>query len=520
MADQRERQASGKRETIKSFLNMNKHQTGYLWIFLAAMLVIPLLGSGCSSQDTGKDKKQQYNVLFIAVDDLRPDLGCYGDPVAVTPNIDRLAKEGMLFSRAYCQQAVCGPSRASIMTGMRPDFLRVWDLNTHFRENVPDVVTLPQYFKNNGYHAREIGKIYHDPLKAKDPQSWSGPSVWHVTQSGRRHKYVLEENCTGKMKGASTEMADVPDSSYIDGKVCDAAIKMLNEVRDSSFFLAVGFRRPHLPFSSPAKYWDLYKPEEIPPVKNPLPPAGVPEIALHNWKELRGYTDMPDIGDVGPEDALRLRWGYYAAISYIDAQIGKLVDELKRLDLYSSTVIVLWSDHGYHLGEHNLWCKITNFELDTRVPLIISLPGKKNDGARTDAIVELVDLYPTLADVCGLGIPGGLGGKSLKPLLEEPEAEWDKPAISQFPRPGYYSEKPEFMGYSMRTDQYRYTKWIRIETGETFAKELYDHFSDPLEEINLAVDESSGKTIAGLDKALTERISEGYSNVKETFGDK
>jgi iduronate 2-sulfatase len=234
---------------------------------------------------------------------------------------------------------------------------------------------------------------------------------------------------------------------------------------------------------------------------------------------LRGYTDMPDIGDVGTEEALRLRWGYYAAISYIDAQIGKLMEELKRLDLYSSTVIVLWADHGYHLGEHNLWCKITNFELDTRVPLIICIPGQKTTGTSTGATVELVDVYPTLADICGLGIPEGLAGRSLKPLLEDPESEWDKPAISQFPRPGYYRGKPEFMGYSMRTDQYRYTKWIRIETGEAFARELYDHFADPGEEANLAVEESYTETIADLDQDLMEWISEEFRIVVETFSD-
>lgn len=196
------------------------------------------------------------------------------------------------------------------------------------------------------------------------------------------------------------------------------------------------------------------------------------------------------------------------------------MDELKRLDLYNNTVIVLWADHGYHLGEHNLWCKITNFELDTRVPLIISLPGKKNAGARTDAIVELVDLYPTLADVCGLGIPEGLGGRSLKPLLEETETEWNKPAISQFPRPGYYNGKPEFMGYSMRTDKYRYTKWINIETGEAFARELYDHHTDPYEAENLAVEENYMETIADLDRDLMGSISGGFRNVVETFRDK
>jgi len=496
---------------------MKNLHTGFIRKYLAVMLVIPLLVSDCTPPDAEKDKEQKYNVLFIAVDDLRPDLGCYGDPVAVTPNIDLLASDGMTFIRAYCQQAVCAPSRASIMTGLRPDNIRVWDLQTHFRENMPDVVTLPQYFKNQGYHTREVGKIYHDPLKAKDPQSWSAPSRFHVTQNGRGHKYVLDENCTGKMKAAATEMADVPDTAYIDGKVCLAAIEILNEIKDSTFFLAVGFRRPHLPFSSPEKYWDLYKPEELPPIKNPAPPAGVPEIALHNWKELRGYTDMPYIGDVGPKEVLRLRWGYYAAVSYIDAQIGKLVHELKRLNLYSNTIIVLWSDHGYHLGEHNLWCKITNFELDTRVPLIICLPEQKTAGSRTNAIVELVDVYPTLADVCGFDIPEGLDGQSMKPILEDPDVAWAKPALSQFPRPGYYKEQPDYMGYSIRTDQYRYTKWIRIETGEAFARELYDHFTDPGEEVNLAVEEKSKEIILDLDQVLMERISDGYQNVVDYF---
>ncbi|MCK4678953.1 MAG: sulfatase [Bacteroidales bacterium] len=498
---------------------MKDSHTGFIRKCLIILLVIPFLVSDCGSPDAKKDNRQKYNVLFIAVDDLRPNLGCYGDPVAVTPNIDQLASNGMLFSRAYCQQAVCAPSRASIMTGLRPDNLRVWDLQTHFRENIPDVVTLPQYFKKHGYYALEVGKIYHDPLRAKDPQSWSAPSTLHVTQNGRGHKYMLDENCTGKMKAAATEMADVHDTSYIDGKVCLAAIGILNDIKDSTFFLAVGFRRPHLPFSSPVKYWDLYKPEELPLVKNAAPPAGVPEIALHNWRELRGYTDMPLAGDIDAEDALRLRWGYYAATSYIDEQIGILVDELKRLDLYSTTVIVLWADHGFHLGEHNLWCKITNFELDTRVPLIICLPEQKTAGTRTNAIVELVDVYPTLADVCGFAIPEGLDGQSLKPLLEDPEAEWDKPAISQFPRPGYYRVKPEFMGYSMRTDQYRYTKWIRIDTGEDIARELYDHFTDPGEEVNLAKVSKYKVTIADLDRNLMHEISDGYQKVIQTFKD-
>lgn len=489
--------------------------SGKILVFLLYTMLI----FACVPKERGMDAGQKFNVLFIAVDDLRPDLHCYGDPIASTPNLDRLASEGILFSRAYCQQAVCGPSRASIMTGLRPDQLGVWDLKTHFRENVPHVLTLPQFFKEHGYHALEIGKIYHDPLDAKDPQSWSGPSQLHVTKNGRGHKYVLDENCTGKMKGAATERADVPDTSYIDGKVCLAAVRMLNELRDSTFFLAVGFRRPHLPFTAPSRYWELYNPDEFPQVKSLLPPEGVPEVALHNWKELRGYTDMPDIGEVEPEKARELRWGYYAAISYIDRQIGILVDELKRLDLYKNTAIVVWADHGYHLGEHQLWCKTTNFELDTRVPLIVYVPGQERPGSSSDAIVELVDIYPTLADICSLGIPQGLAGRSLKPLIEDPGAPWDRVAISQFPRPGYYKGKPEYMGYSMRTDRFRYTSWICIDTGKEYARELYDHDSDPYEEVNLALDAAYGVTVADLNQDLREKVSEGFKNVVETFRD-
>jgi len=483
---------------------MKEFQIGFIRKCLAVMLVIPLLVSDCAPPDAKKDNRQKFNVLFIAVDDLRPDLGCYGDPVAVTPNIDQLASNGMVFSRAYCQQAVCAPSRASIMTGLRPDQIGVWDLQTHFRENIPDVVTLPQYFKKHGYYARSVGKIYHDPLKAKDPQSWSAPSRLHVTQNARGHKYVLDENCTGKMKAAATEMADVPDTSYIDGKVCQAAIEILNEIKDSIFFLAVGFRRPHLPFSSPKKYWDLYKQEKIPPILNPVPPDGVPEIALHNWKELRGYTDMPNIGDVGPEKATQLRWGYYAAVSFIDAQIGKLIHELKRLNLDNNTVIVLWADHGYHLGEHNLWCKTSNFELDARVPLIISVPGQKTKGIHTQSLAELVDLYPTLAELCGLEIPDSLDGKSLVPVLMNPEMKIKETAFTQHPRPSYGTWN--IMGYSMRTERYRYTEWIEWESGEIIARELYDHKTDPEEMLNIARNEELGSLIQQLSQDMKNYV--------------
>lgn len=460
--------------------------------------------SGCGK--VSSQVNDRPNVLFIAVDDLRPKLGCYGDPVAITPNIDRLAARGLLFSRAYCQQAVCAPSRASVMTGRRPDATKVWNLSTHFRKALPDVVTLPQYFKQQGYHTRCVGKIYHDPASAQDPVSWSAPETLAVTGKAGP-KYMLDSNLhrKGGWKAAATERADVPDSAYVDGRVGNAAVRILREISDRPFFLAVGFRRPHLPFSAPERYWAMYDDKEMPLPENPHAPAGVPAVAMHPSTELRGYTDIPDEGPLDEGTIRRLVQGYYAGTSYIDAQIGRLLDELDELGLTSNTIVVLWTDHGYHLGEHDLWCKTTNFELDTRVPLIISAPGKPG-GRKTDALAELVDLYPTLADLAGLGVPEGLEGISLAPVLEDAGRPWKKAAFSQFPRPWFYRGQPQIMGYSVRTDRYRYTEWQDFRTGEVKARELYDHRTDPLETRNLAAGNASGTLI----KRLSAMLAEGW----------
>ncbi|MGK6353045.1 sulfatase [Parapedobacter sp. DT-150] len=427
------------------------------------------------------------NVLFIVVDDLRPQLGCYGDSVAITPNIDRLADRAVVFDRAYCQQAVCAPSRASMLTGRRPDATKVWDLQTHFRKALPNVVTLPQHFKANGYDARAIGKIYHDPADAQDPVSWSVSPVLSVTDDAGG-KYVLRENLMskGSWKAAATECADVPDSAYVDGRVCNAAITAIRELKDTSFFLAVGFRRPHLPFSAPKKYWDLYKSADIPMPSQPIPPKDVPGIALHNGVELRGYTDMPDMGPLSSEQIRQLRHGYYASISFIDAQIGRVLDELERQGVLDETIIVLLSDHGFHLGELGLWCKTTNFELDTRVPLIIAAPSRSVKGMHTDAVVELVDLYPTLADLAGLPDPEAVDGVSLKPLLTHPNRPWKSQAFSQFPRPWMYKGAPEVMGYSVRTVDFRYTEWRQLSDASVVGTELYRYDGTGAETENLA----------------------------------
>lgn len=478
-----------------------------------ALILIILLSLLTSGYIKSSDKSNvRYNVLFISIDDLRPSIGAYGDSVAITPNIDRLADSGTLFTKAYVQQAVCNPSRASLMTGMYPDQIGVWDLGTHFRDNFPDIITLPEFFLNNGYHTREIGKIFHDPERFKDPQSWSGPSFFHITEDGPGHKYVKPENLNGNgWKKSATEYADVDNNSYIDGKVAEAAIEMLHELKDTNFFLAVGFRRPHLPFSAPEKYWDLYDIDKIPLPENPLSPRGVPEYGLHNWKELRGYTDIPNEGDLSLELTRELRLGYYTSTTYVDALTGLIIDELDKLGLRENTIIILWSDHGFHLGEKNLWVKTTNYELDTRIPLIISVPGQKSTGSRVEAIVESVDIYPTLVDLCGLSVPTSLPGKSLKSFIEDPTLAWDKPAISQFPWPWIPQVMsgrsiPEVMGYSIRTQQFRYIQWNNFKTGEILASELYDHYSDPAEMENLALDEN----YMGLLIDLSSKLKEAY----------
>ncbi len=445
------------------------------------------------------------NVLFIAVDDLRANLGCYGDPNAITPHIDALAERGTVFLRAYCQQAVCNPSRSSLLTGRRPDTIKVWDLQTHFRQTTPDVVTLPEHFKLCGYHSECIGKIYHDPRAMRDRQSWSVEETLAFTDEVGG-KYVLEENirvCNaqiGVKKAAATECADVPDNAYIDGRVADAAVQWLHALARQSrpFFLAVGFRRPHLPFSAPKKYWDMQDKSSIAEIPNPLPPQDVPAIALHDWKELRGYTDIPDLGELTPAQSAHLRHGYYAATSYTDAQIGRVLAALAEEKLAGNTVIVLWSDHGWHLGEHALWGKTTNFELDTRSPLLFVAPGDGVKGQHSVSLVEFVDIYPTLVELCGLPQPPGLEGRSLVPILQDGSVRIKDAAFSQFPR-------GDRMGYSLRTEEFRYTEWIRREGGETIARELYDHRCDHEESVNIAGDSQYTGVVA----ALAARLRSG-----------
>ena len=451
------------------------------------------------------DQTDRPNILFLVSDDLRPELGCYGNTVIKSPNIDALAKQGITFNRAYCQQAVCSPSRSSVMTGARPDTTQVHNLTTHFRQAMPDVVTLPQHFKNNGYIAKQFGKIYHGNLQ--DPPSWT-PKKEDASIRGLfdSHTFTVanekkaEFKLTKTNRGKAFRKTDDPPNGGGEGKLADQAIAALRELKAESkpFFLAVGFHKPHLPFNVPKFYWDLYDPAKIPMASNPFLPKDAPPFALVEKPEMWNYSGVPDTADL-PDDYKRdLKHGYYAAVSYMDAQLGRVLDALDSLGLRENTIIVLWGDHGWKLGEHNRWAKHSNVEDDTRSPLILSVPGMVHKDTKTEALVEFVDIYPTLADLAGLTLPDHLEGSSLKPLVEKPDRKWKEAAFSQYPRT---HNKRRMMGYTMRTDRYRFTRWVRKEDhSEVVALELYDHQKDPQENINIANNPEHKKLIMKLTK--------------------
>jgi arylsulfatase A-like enzyme len=460
----------------------------------------------------------RMNVLFISVDDMRPEMGCYGNSVVKTPHMDRLAKSGMVFTRAYCQQAVCSPTRSSIMTSRRPDATRVWDLETHFRVALPDAITLPQHFKANGYYCVAFSKIYHHGFE--DGRSWNephwypsgqtidvDPNDWTKRTVTRTDDGVKEyrkqplpadndkpnagkRGKAGKPpKGDAYEVSDKQDDELPDGCTAAVAVKKLHELKTKNqpFFLAVGFLKPHLPFIAPKKYWDLYDPNQIPlPLIDHLP-DGAPAYAGHDNGELHSYANCPKGNPIPTDFAKTLRHGYYACISYTDAQIGRLLDALEQEGLAQNTVVVLWGDHGWQLGDHGLWHKHTNFEIATRVPLFFRVPGLKSAGQPCAVPAEFLDVYPTLADVCGLSIPAGLDGVSLKPWLENPAAPAGrKVAISQYPRGGGVTGNKQLMGYSIRDERWRMTAWRDRTDGSIAATELYDEQNDPAESKNLA----------------------------------
>lgn len=464
------------------------------------------------------------NVLFIAIDDLKPLLGCYGNEFMKTPNIDKLASQGVIFTNAHCQQAVSGPSRASLLTGMRPDYTKVWDLKTKMRDINPNIVAMPQYFKENGYTTVATGKIYDYRCvdKQSDAPSWSIPysesSIctypevygqpalsFYASKESKAIVKKLQDEAKAKGENSwsyaanqhkpSVEYADFPDEAYNDAQICNNAIKYMHKFakKNDSFFLAVGFKRPHLPFAAPKKYWDLYKRDEVSLAEYPKAVKDGIDMAYHNSGELYSYTDIPELtsfsdifNDNLPKDKQKeLIHGYQACVSFIDAQVGRLMSELQKLGLDKNTVIVLWGDHGWHLGDHGLWCKHTNFEQATRVPLIIKTPDSKN--IEYSHPVEFIDIFPSLCELSGINIPKHLQGKSLVLAINNPKVKIKEYAVSQFPR-------GKKMGYSLRTDRYRLTVWMNenYTTDQEFKKErvvgveLYDYKKDKLETQNLS----------------------------------
>ena len=464
-----------------------------------------LAAAGPADAAQGEEK---MNVLFIAVDDLRPQLACFGNDRMISPNIDRIAARGTAFRRTYCQQAVCGPSRASVLSGMRPDSTRVWDLNTPLRSVQPDVLTLPEQFKNHGYETVSLGKIYHHG-KRDDPQGWSrdpwgAPNAFpgHASAELRAEAAAARRQARAQKKrwswrGPSVESEDLPDEQYADGALALRAVEELKRLQDGRFFLGVGFYKPHLAFACPRKYWDMYPEADIDLADNPFSPKDCPPIALHNFGELRQYSDIPRKGPVSDEKARQLIRGYYACTTFIDAQVGLVLDALDDLGLSRNTVVALWGDHGWNLGEHGLWCKHSNFETSAHSPLVISAPGQRHPGQPTDGLCEFVDIYPTVCDLAGLPPADHLEGVSLAPLMDDPAGEFKSAAFSQYPR-------GKTMGYSMRTDRYRYTEW---KTGSrVVASELYDHFEDPGENVNIA----GAASQAALVQQLSAKLKAGW----------
>jgi arylsulfatase A-like enzyme len=496
---------------------------------VVATLFSIMLMSGLHAQ------KNKPNILFIAVDDLKPVLGAYGNKLIKTPNIDRLAKMSTVFLSNYCQQAVCGPTRASLMTGMRPDYTKIWDLKTQMRDMNPNILTLPQYLITQGYNTVGTGKIYHpsSAIDKIDPVSWNQPYLEPKESDYANHlgkpansQYQKAENKAlfvnkkerakrdnddeepTTIKGPSTECIDVPDNAYDDGVIALLAKQKLIDFSKSKqpYFMAVGFHKPHLPFVAPKKYWDLYNRADMPLAEFTEHSKDAPEIAYHKSGELRNYLDIPAYATYNQpgnhvylkvEKQKELIQGYFAAVSYMDAQVGLLLNTLDSLGTLNNTIIVLWGDHGWHLGDHDLWEKHTNLEQATRSPLIIAAPGFKPGS--TQAMTEHLDIFPTICDLAGVGVPGHLQGKSLKPIMQNNTSAVKEFSVSQYPRKlskeestkaGYDSNK--MMGYSLRTNKYRFTIWMNnfttsqpFDAKKVFATELYDYTIDPLEKVNV-----------------------------------
>ena len=441
-------------------------------------------------------RSEKPNVLFIAVDDLKPILGCYGDADAITPNIDRLASRGTVFLNAHCQWPVCGPTRASLMTSLRPEAVGVMDLKTSMRAKNPDVLTLPQHFKNNGYATAGAGKIYDprcvDDKKTLDEPSWSVPFA----------KIPLQ-----KIKFKSEKRfalgPDVRDDELTDGQIALSGLKFMRKFSksDQPFFLAVGFKKPHLPFIAPKKYWDMYQREQFALASHRDGIENASGYSIHDSPEFRGYGGIPEHGEITDDLQREAIHGYYACVSYIDAQLGLLLDELSTLGLAENTMIVLWGDHGFHLGDHGMFGKHSTLEQATRVPLIICPPqGNKTSGhsaiGKTTTPVEFTDIFPTLCEFAGIEKPSVIAGRSLKPVIDGATDKIRDGALTVFKSKGS-------IGYSFRSQRYRYTEWVN-KFGKIAATELYDYETDPMETKNFSQDNQYAEIVQKMARQMRE----------------
>jgi iduronate 2-sulfatase len=458
------------------------------------------------------------NVLFIASDDMRPQLGCYGDTTVKSPNLDALAKRGMVFNRSYVQQALCSPSRISMLSGRYPATTGIFEIGRTLRTTMPDITTMPQHFKSQGYHTRSLGKIYH--VGIDDDASWTVPA-WHSKkprvspETGEAVKKFVEDakakgvNIPQKGRGnrnmaiPAFESVECADDDLLDGDTAANAITQLQEHaknQQQPFFLAVGFANPHVPWISPKKYWELYEPSKFALAANEYVPKGAPDFAATSGTDFFWYKDVPQVsGDQLPEDYKRRSLhGYYAAISYVDAQVGRLLAALDETGLAKNTIVVFWSDHGYYMGEHTWWgAKHNNYEGATRNCLIIATPGQKTAGQSTEALAQSVDLAPTLTELCGLPAHSGFQGRSLKPVLDDPTAKVNDAAYSWYPKSGY-------LGTAMRTDKWRYVEWTK--PGAETVRELYNQVVDPQNNLNVANKPEHEKVIETLGKRLREKF--------------
>lgn len=459
-------------------------------------IVLLLCIAFCVSNTFSQQEKP--NVLIFYVDDLRAELGSYGSETAITPNIDKLAADGVQFNKAYVQQAICAPSRMSTLTGLRPETLGIYSIFTPLRKVHKDVVSMPQLFKKNGYKTVSIGKVYHHSVD--DKKQWT-----HYFEK-EPNSYVKPENIAlinrlkkegTYKKGPAYEDADVADEAYKDGRVSKYAIETLKKIKDDKFLMFVGLSKPHLPFNAPKKYWDLHDKSKF-KIPSREKPEGMYRLALSKWGELKNYYGVPKKGDLDDELTRTLIHGYHASISFIDAQVGKVMQTLEELDLRKNTMVIFMSDHGYKIGEYGAWCKHSNIEIDVRVPLIISRETnfkKRKTGKTSDALVENVDIFPTLVDFCGLEGPK-TEGKSILSIVNKPNTKGDKVATS------VYARGKKIMGVTATDGKWRYTEWRNAVSHEILGAELYEHKKSLLSFNNLSGNKKYKKVEAKMKQLL------------------